>query len=162
MKTYRLYSLRILVGEEKGIVQKNIPIEDGLIINMEDDKKNWLIDAVIENSNKELFTNLFTNKETFIVEAVITSKNNYPATMSATVRKIIDLSGKIGVLLDGILVINKDDIVETILKAIVNEGLTGEDLLNEFKRRKDERDEAVPKVIEDLFNDIAKQEKAKE
>lgn len=99
MKTYRLYSLKIINENAPSTIEQNIAIEDGLIINMEDLDKKWLIDAIIEKSDKPLFEAF--NKDSFSVEVIITSKDNLPAKMQVSIRNITQLSNKVGILLEG-------------------------------------------------------------
>ncbi|WP_209123951.1 YwpF-like family protein [Alkalihalobacillus sp. BA299] len=158
MKTYRLFSLRVLQPHEKGVSQVDIPLEDGLIIDMEDSAKKWLIDAVIMPNHIEIFEQSQKENQKLIIEAVITSKNNYPATMVTKIRKITHLSDKVSILLDGLMVIRKDDIIDVILESIVDEGLTGEALLQEFKKRKASRGENVQKVVENIYKQVKSDE----
>ncbi|WP_179295614.1 YwpF family protein [Bacillus sp. FJAT-45350] len=133
MKTYRLYSLRLLIGKENGVLQRDIPLVDGLIINMEDNGKKWLLDAVISSDKKSVFEEIETS-EKFILEVVITSKNNHPATMVAKVRKLTELSVNVSVLIDGILVNRKDDIVDLVLQGMVDENVSGESIVPELEK----------------------------
>ncbi|MFV8827679.1 YwpF family protein [Alkalihalobacterium sp. APHAB7] len=152
MKTYRLFSLRVLQPHEKGVSQVEIPLQDGLIIDMEDSAKKWLIDAVINQDVIGIFEKCEKENGKLILEAVITSENNYPATMVTKVRKITHLSNKVSILLDGLMAVRKDDIIDVILESIVDEGLTGEALLEEFKRRKATR--GVEKIVENIYKQV--------
>ncbi|OLO27627.1 hypothetical protein BTR23_19585 [Alkalihalophilus pseudofirmus] len=154
VKTYRLFSLQVLQPHEKGVSQLEIPIQDGLIIDMEDHEKKWLIDAVINTDKVGIFEKCDKENGKLIIEAVITSENNYPATMVTKIRKITHLSDKVSILLDGLMVIRKDDIIDVILESIIDEGLTGKDLLQEFKVRKARRGENVQKVVENVYKQV--------
>ncbi|WP_216831566.1 YwpF-like family protein [Alkalihalobacterium elongatum] len=151
MKTYRLFSLRLLQPHEKGVTQVEVPLQDGLIIDMEDSAKKWLIDAVITPDLTAIFEKCQEENGKLIIEAVITSEKNYPATMVTKVRKITHLSDKVSILLDGLMVVRKDDIIDVILESIVEEGLTGEDLLEEFKNRKASRGD---NIVENIYKQI--------
>ncbi len=153
MKTYRLYSLRILTGHQNGFTQQDIPIEEGLIINMDDTGKKWLVDAVTEKDQKHFFEEITKENDTLLIEVVITRPNNNPATMVAKIRKITELSSKLSVLIDGLMVVQKEDIVELILQGIVREGISGEKLLHEYKKRKADRSESIQRIIKQVEND---------
>ncbi|MDE5415695.1 YwpF family protein [Alkalihalobacterium chitinilyticum] len=157
MKTYRLFSLRVLQPHEKGVSQVDIPLQDGLIIDMEDTAKKWLIDAVINQDGIGIFETCEKENGKLIIEAVITSENNYPATMVTKVRKITHLSNKVSILLDGLMAVRKDDIIDVILESIVDEGLTGDALLEEFKKRKATR--GVEKIVENIYKQVNADEK---
>jgi hypothetical protein len=158
MKTYRLYSLNILHGQDRGVLQKDIQIEDGLIIDMEQNGKKWLVDVKVDEKDQPLFEEYYRDKEKLLIEVVITSPSNYPATMVAKVRKITQLNKKVSILLDGLLIIRKDDILDVILQGIVEEGLTGEELIAEFKQRKIRNSEAMKTAVEGLYNQIMENE----
>ena len=153
MKTYRLYSLRILTGHQNGFTQQDIPIEEGLIINMDDTGKKWLVDAVTEKDQKHFFEEITKENDTLLIEVVITRPNNNPATMVAKIRKITELSSKLSVLIDGLMVVQKEDIVELILQGIVREGISGEKPLHEYKKRKADRSESIQRIIKQVEND---------
>ncbi|MBU8905296.1 YwpF-like family protein [Desertibacillus haloalkaliphilus] len=135
MKTFKLYSLQMLLDEGEGVYLKNIPLDDGLIVNKEVDGQSWLIDAVVSTKYKDLFERLSEKQEQILIEVVITNESNFPATMTATIRQMTTLSKQISVLFTGSLAVRKDQIVNTILKQIVREGYSGEELLTEFTKR---------------------------
>ncbi len=155
VKTYRLFSLRVFEGHENGVTQKNIPIENGLIIDVEDGDKKWLVDAIFEETDD--FSPV--EGQTLLIEVVITSKNNYPATMVVDVKKITTLSTKKSFLLEGHMAINRDEIIELILQGIVEEGISGTALLNEFKKRKGERGEAMQRIVDNIYKQVESQGK---
>ncbi|ERN52393.1 YwpF-like family protein [Alkalihalophilus marmarensis] len=137
MKTFKLYSLCILEGSEGSIKQRAVPLKDGLIINMENEEHTWHIDAVMEESFKGYFEEIKQESGHLLVDAIITSKNNHPATMVTNVVTITDLSGGISVLLEAKLVLQKDEVIEDVIEDLVEEGLSGEQLVQEFKSRKE-------------------------
>lgn len=106
MKTYRLYALTIITEEEAGKKDYELAIEDGLIINMEDQEKRWLIDAIITEQEKHLLEQIAENDQKLQARVLITSKNNRPAMMELSIRKITELTNKIGILLEGKMILN--------------------------------------------------------
>ncbi|WP_017726493.1 YwpF-like family protein [Halalkalibacterium ligniniphilum] len=151
MKTFKLYSLQIWKEQKGELEKKRIPTKDGLIINMENSKGTWLIDAVVAIEQLPLFQQVKKEDKDLLVEVVITSPNNYPATMIVHVRRVTELSDQISVLLEGSLLIQKEDIVEHMLKQLVEEGYTGERLLQEFKQRKDQQRTSIEVVANELY-----------
>ncbi len=147
----------MLEGHENGVSQENIPVEDGLIIDVDDNGKKWLIDAVVTNSGADKFTDVYEHDKNILIEVVITSEKNYPATMVAKVQKMTDLTEKTSVLLEGHIAINRDEIIDLILHGIVDEGISGKDLLHEFKKRKGERGVAMQRLIDDIYNQVKSQ-----
>ncbi|MGD6842219.1 YwpF-like family protein [Bacillus infantis] len=131
MKTFKLVSLQIV--EDDGL--KDIFLDDGLIINKEDDLSNWLIEAYTSKSFLEYFTAAKESKKVMTVQAVITKKENDPAPLVITVSSVKELENHISVLLEGSLMRTKSDYAERLLNSLMQEGYTGEDLLSEFKNR---------------------------
>ncbi|WP_227936515.1 YwpF-like family protein [Alkalihalobacillus deserti] len=134
MKTFKLYSLSLLEGKNGNVHQKMIPIDDGLIINMENDKKMWYIEAVISQDYLKYFEDVKNQKGHILVDVVITSKDNHPAAMISSVQNITELAEQnISVLLEAKLALKKDDIIEDVLKDLVSRGFSSEALIQEFK-----------------------------
>ncbi|GAE34232.1 YwpF-like family protein [Halalkalibacter akibai] len=136
MKTFKLYSISLLEGKDGNVHQKMVPIEDGLIINMENQKQMWYIEAVVSEDYAEFFQRVKEKEEHILVDVVITSKDNHPAAMITSVQSITSLSNsKISVLLEAKLAVKKDDVIEDVLKDLVSRGFSEEALLEEFKTR---------------------------
>lgn len=149
MKTFRLCSLVILLDNE--IETTEISIVEGLIINKEEVKKNWLIEAVVGPEMEEYFHNLYKTQEKFMVESTITKKTNDPATFVCTVKSVTKLNVNISVLLDGYLVVKEEDFSDMILKSIIKEGFEGDEILTEFKKRKRDRGRAIQGALNNAF-----------
>jgi YwpF-like protein len=131
MKTFKLVSLQIVEGD--GL--KDIFLDDGLIINKEDDLSNWLIEAYTSKSFLEYFTAAKESEKELTVQAVITKKENDPAPLMTTVSSVKELENHISVLLEGSLKRTKSDYAEQLLNVLIQEGYSGEDLLSEFKSK---------------------------
>ncbi|RYI28862.1 hypothetical protein EVU96_13120 [Bacillus infantis] len=131
MKTFKLVSLQIVEGD--GL--KDIFLDDGLIINKEDDLSNWLIEAYTSKSFLEYFTAAKESKKELTVQAVITKKENDPAPLIVTVSSVKELENHISVLLEGSLKRTKSDYAERLLDVLIQEGYADENLLSEFKSR---------------------------
>ncbi|MDV2686359.1 YwpF-like family protein [Alkalihalophilus lindianensis] len=151
MKTFKLYSLCVLEGKEGSIKQRAIPLKDGLIINMENEDRTWHIDAVTDSTHKPYFEKVKEEEGHLLVDAIITSKNNHPATMVTKVITITELSDGISVLLEAKLVLQKDEVIEDVIEDLVAEGLSGEELVSEFKERKNNLAAHSEKTLEEVY-----------
>jgi hypothetical protein len=129
MKTFKLISLQIV--EEDGL--KDIALDDGLIINKEDDLSNWLIEAYTNKTYLDYFTAVTEEQKELTVQAVITKKENDPAAFVTRVSSVKELENHISVLLEGSLRRTKSDYAELLLDNLLERGLAGENLLSEFK-----------------------------
>lgn len=149
MKTFKLCSLVVQLNSETEPTE--IPIIDGLIINKEETQRNWLIEAIVTDDLEEYFINLHKSQQQIMVEVTITKKTNDPATFVCTVKSIIKLNNKVSVFLDGLLVAKEDDFSDMILRCIIKEGFEGEDIINEFKKRKKDRGRTTQEVDHNAF-----------
>ncbi|MDW2876394.1 MULTISPECIES: YwpF-like family protein [Bacillaceae] len=131
MKTFKLISLQIV--EEEGL--KDIALDDGLIINKEDDLSNWLIEAYISKTYLDYFNAAEDANQELTVQAVITKKENDPAAFITTVSSVKELENHISILLQGSLRRTKSDYAELLLGDLVQQGLDGEALVTEFKNK---------------------------
>ncbi|MCP3026318.1 YwpF-like family protein [Halobacillus sp. A5] len=138
MKTFKLVSLDIVEEKNEDITQRRIKLNDGLIINREDDRGRWVVEAFVEKLYEGYFHEILTNSEELLIQVKITKKSNQPATFLA---KVIDMN-KIGedmnVIFMGTMVDRQRENIEKVLKTLLDEGYQGEDLLEEFKRRGEE------------------------
>ncbi|HHY74224.1 MAG TPA: hypothetical protein GX497_13575 [Bacillus bacterium] len=151
MKSFRLCKLMVFVEEHNQMTKHEIPLNDGLIINKENTDDHWLIEGLIQKDLFQFFNTLQANNELMIAEATITSIDNPPVSFVAKVSEIKFLKDQLQLLLDSKRLIRKDTISEIILKDLINKGLSGEQLLNEFKRIKKERGNEFQLIVE---NDI--------
>ncbi len=149
MKTFKLCSLIILLDNETE--PKEIPLVDGLIINKEEVQKNWLLEVVVSEEWEENFKQLHSSQQKFMLEATITKRTNDPATFVSTVKSINKLNKNISILLDGYLVVKEDDFSDMILRSILKEGYSGEEIITEFKKRKKDRGRAIQGALNNAF-----------
>ncbi len=151
MKSFRLCSLTVFTEANNQTTKHDIPLFDGLIINKENPNDYWLIEGLIDEDFSELFNTLKEKNETMLVEATITHKNNPPASFVAKVRVIRLIKDHLQLLLEAKRLTRKDTFSEMILKDLIDRGISGENLLKEFKRIKKERGVEFRKLVE---NDI--------
>lgn len=129
MKTFKLISLQVV--EEDELVE--IELEDGLIISQENDISTWLIEAYVKKSYDHYFQKLAKQDEV-IIQVVITKKENIPAAFQTNIMTIKQLDNHISILFQAKLKKSNNDYAEIVLKKLIDKGLAGEELLNEFKR----------------------------
>jgi len=130
MKTFKLISLQVV--EEGSLVDINLV--DGLIISQENAQSTWLIEAFIEKSYDAYFQQLAKKNGEIILQVVITKKENSPAAFETKIITIKELENHISILFEGKLKKTNNDYAEIVLKKLINQGLDGEKLFNEFKK----------------------------
>lgn len=131
MKTFKLITLQIFQNEQL----INIPLEDGLIINKEDEQNNWLIEGYMDKGLEQLFTPIFEKKDKLLVQVVITKKENDPAPFIVTPIVMNRFENHISVLFEGKLKKSRNDFAEQILEELIKEGYSGDELLTIFKEK---------------------------
>lgn len=129
MKTFKLISLQVV--EEDELME--IELEDGLIISQENDLSSWMIEAYVNKTYDNYFQKLAKQDEV-IVQVVITKKENIPAAFQTNITTIKQLENHISILFQGKLRKTNNDYAEIVLKKLIDQGLAGEELLNEFKK----------------------------
>jgi len=139
MKSFKIVSLQVI---KDGNI-KDIVLDDGLIINKEDGKKTWLIEAYISKEYHDFFRAAQQSSDDLDVQVVITHESNDPAPFSTHVRGMKEFENHISVLLEGFLRVKRSNYAELLLSDIVQEGFTGEELINEFRNRMKKRTKYV-------------------
>ncbi|RWZ60803.1 hypothetical protein EQV77_05775 [Halobacillus fulvus] len=137
MKTFKLISLDIVEEKDDDLTQRRIKLEDGLIINREDDHGRWVIEAYVDNDYKGFFQSMFNHEDEIIVQVKITKQSNRPATFLVKVIDINTIGTHINVIFMGTMIDRQLEQVERILKQLMDEGYQGDELLEEFKKRGD-------------------------
>ncbi|MDA6082790.1 YwpF family protein, partial [Escherichia coli] len=82
--------------EENGLI--DIQLDDGLIINKEDEKSTWLLEAFIDKSYLEYFKKRADDKDELTIQVVITKKENDPAAFQTKITSISELENHISIL----------------------------------------------------------------
>ncbi|MDL4842173.1 YwpF family protein [Aquibacillus rhizosphaerae] len=135
MKTFKLISLDVLEKENNKVVAHSVPLLDGLIIDREDEKNQWVIEFLLNYSELDYFLELKNKNESILLRVKITKESNSPATFLSTFIEINDMGKHINVLLLSELFNKNKGMVETALKDLIEEGYEGDELLNKFKKR---------------------------
>jgi hypothetical protein len=131
MKSFKLVSLEI-VDDGTSV---EVPLEDGLIINKEDDRSTWLLEAYTDLSLYDYLDEISKQNRDLIVEAVITKKDNDPAFFQTRIVTLNKFEHHTGVLLEGQLRRKRRDYSEILLENLLQKGLNGPTLLTEFKEK---------------------------
>jgi hypothetical protein len=131
MKTFKLISLDVV--ENGNSIE--VPLEDGLILNKEDEHSTWLIEAYTDLSKYEFFQKILEEDREIIVEAVISKKDNAPAYFQTKISSLQKFDRHISVLFQGQMRRNKSDYSELLLDNLLQKGFEGEALLTEFKEK---------------------------
>lgn len=132
MKTFYLKSLRILEDDADALMAKDIELFDGLIINREDGEHGWVVEAYVDKDYEAYFTELKQRSEVMI-QVKITSEENDPATLIASIIGMNQLGKEINVLFQGKIVDERKEQIEKKLKALIEKGYQGEELLEKLK-----------------------------
>lgn len=136
MKTFKLIDLAIEEQVDGIETHKEIPIEQGLVINQEDGENHWMLESVIPYEQRAAFKTYLDKNEEFNIWVTITKKSNHPAHLIVTVKNIISLKKGISILLHGRMVSNRfKQESEGILEELIEQGFTGEKLLENFRKR---------------------------
>ncbi|GGB53529.1 hypothetical protein F3157_20880 [Virgibacillus dakarensis] len=133
MKTFKLKKLEILESVEEDIIQHEIPLLDGLVINREDDLNRWVIEAYLDHTYQTFFEGLQENKDQIMIQVKITKESNAPATFITSIIGINLIGEHINVLFMGTIVDRQKGIIKDMLQELVEEGYQGESLINKFK-----------------------------
>lgn len=131
MKTFKLISLQVV--EENQLV--DIPLEDGLIINKEDDQNSWLLEAYTDSLHYDFFQKAFVSQQELIVQVVISKKENDPAAFQTKVCIVKKMDKHVSILFEGKLKRSKNNYAELLLDNLLHKGLGGDALMIEFKEK---------------------------
>lgn len=132
MKTFKIVALQVIDDHQKA---KNIPLTDGLIINKENDEGSWIIEAYVENRFLSYFESIHEKGDSFEIRVIITHAANDPAPFTVSIHSIKPVKDHISVLFTGRLSKRRNEYLELLLDDLIKEGLSGEELLTEFKAR---------------------------
>lgn len=130
MKTFKLISLQIIDDSEA----LDITLHDGLIINKEDERNRWLIEAYVGANYHDFFTKLLESEKETPAQVVISKKENEPASFTTRVLSVKKIDGRLSVLFEGFLKRSKN-YAELLLSDLIGKGLSGEELLSEFREK---------------------------
>ncbi|MCQ6274647.1 hypothetical protein JMM81_06620 [Bacillus sp. V3B] len=131
MKTFKLISLQVV--EKCGLI--DIKLEDGLVINKEDESQTWLLEASVSTTYESYFQSLLDAGNDVTLQVIISQKENDPAYFQATPLLIKKLSEDHMSLLFRGNINRSNNYPELLLINLINQGLSGPDLLAQFKEK---------------------------
>lgn len=133
MKTFKLKTLEIVEQEDDEIMQNKIRLEDGLIINQEDEQNHWVIEAYVARSYLSFFKALQADKHEVLLQVKITKESNDYATFITSLIGLNEIGENINVLFKGTIVDRQKHKIEEMLTNLIDAGYQGNDLLEKFK-----------------------------
>lgn len=133
MKTFKLKSLEIIEQKDEEIIQIEIPLKDGLIINQEDENNHWVIEAYVGRSFLDFFTELKEANNEVLLQAKITKESNDYATFITSFIELNEIGAQMNVLFRGTIVDRQKYKIEEMLTNLIDEGYQGKELLKKFK-----------------------------
>lgn len=131
MKTFKLISFYVV--EDHGL--KDIQLLEGLVINQENDERTWLLEAYVSTAYLDYFQDLLNKGGQTTLQIIISRRENDPAFFYSRSFKINKLNdGKMSLLFSG-NVKNSNTYAHLLLASLVEDGLSGETLLQVFKEK---------------------------
>lgn len=109
------------------------PLIDGIIINQENSHHTWILEMYADHKYAEDFLPLIDTDEVIEVRAVISYPDNEPAGFRVIVQGIKYFEHHVSILMKGTLKTHRRQYAELLLDKLVHEGLTGEELLAQFR-----------------------------
>lgn len=137
LKTFKMLSFELI--KENG--NEQFPIVDGIIINQENTEKTWILELFISKHYELTFQKLHSSQETINVQVIISFPENDPAPFEVVVNSIREIGNDhISVLLKGnVKMQQRSKYAEQLLKILLEENLSGEDLVKRFEQGMRER-----------------------
>ena len=136
MKTFKMLSFD-LINEDGGL---NIPIIDGIVINQENSRKSWILELFLSKDHQSTFEMLKDSNDVFEVHVIISFPDNEPAPFKVMVSDIREIGdGKITVLLKGTIKTRRSKYAEALLKSLLSENLSSDELMQRFTKGMRER-----------------------
>lgn len=133
MKTFKLKALKIIENKDQDIVEKVIPLHDGLIIDREDDENQWVIEAYFADTYWDYFNHLKEQNAEVMIQVKITKKSNEPASFITSIIGMNDIGSRMNILFKGVIMDHPKSEIEVRLKALIEAGHQGSQLLSELK-----------------------------
>lgn len=128
MKTFKLLSFSLVENEEV-----EYPLIDGIIINQENSHRSWVLEMLMDHQHKDVFNRLQEIGDVVDVNVVISYPGNEPAPFEVAVYGVKPIGDHISVLMKGTLKRARRKYAETLLSELLEDGLTGDELLEQFE-----------------------------
>ena len=132
MKTFKLVALEVKLSDAAHEVYQPVELIDGLIINKETEENCWIIEALLPNKFLAYFEEPLHRNESFKLQATISNPSNDPANFTVHIIGITKMEHQFSLLLEGMLTGKRMLSPEMILQNLIQKGLSGDILLQEF------------------------------
>lgn len=129
LKTFKMLSIERF--KEDTFI--SYPLIDGIIINQENSHHTWILEMYVDHKYAEAFLPLIDTDEVIEVRAVISYPDNEPAGFRVLVQGIKYFENEVSILMKGTLKTHRRQYAEQLLNKLVEEGLTGDELLARFR-----------------------------
>jgi hypothetical protein len=111
----------------------SIPLVDGIIINQENSHRSWILEMYVDKTDSTFFEQFKNSGELMEVKVVISYPENEPASFEVAVYDVKTIGDYVSVLFKGTLIRTRRKYAVQLLTELVQEGLTGEKLINRFE-----------------------------
>lgn len=129
MKTFKMISVSIISDHE----EVQIAIEDGIVINQENSSRSWILELFTDQNYEAFFNELKMSNKVYVVKVIISYPENEPAHFEVVTYSVKQIGDHLSVLLRGTLKRVRRKYAESLLAELIEDGLTGEDLLSKFE-----------------------------
>jgi hypothetical protein len=129
LKTFKMLSMTVVQGEQT----ISIPLVDGIIINQENSHRSWILEMYVDKTDSTFFEQFKNSGELMEVKVVISYPENEPASFEVAVYDVKTIGDYVSVLFKGTLIRTRRKYAVQLLTELVQEGLTGEKLINRFE-----------------------------
>lgn len=126
-----MLTLERYVSESEGFI--SYPLVDGIIINQENSHHTWVLEMYVDKKHADDFRPFLNTDELLEVKAIISYPDNEPAAFRVVVQTIEDLGDQVSILLMGTIKTHRRQYAELLLEKLVEEGLSGDALLDQFR-----------------------------
>ena len=129
VKTFKLMSFEVFQNDSF----KKYPLEDGIIINQESSHQSWVLEIFVDASYEDDFKAYIGTDTILEARAVISYPDNEPAGFRVVVNVIEDLGDQVSILMKGTLKTHRRQYAELLLEKLVEDGLSGDQLIEKFR-----------------------------
>ncbi|WP_301107073.1 YwpF family protein [Sporosarcina sp.] len=129
MKTFKMISVEVM--QDDGVLP--FPLYDGIIINQENSHRLWVLELFIDEKYKDIMEKWKTEKTILTVRVVISYPGNEPASFIVAVEDWSQIGERISVLMKGRLERARSKYAEHLLEQLLEDGLEGDALLEQFE-----------------------------
>lgn len=128
----------------------DFPLRDGIIINQENSHFMWILEMFIDKKYESFFNDRMAAGRLLQTKVVISYPENEPAAFQVEVHAVKRIGHSISVLMKGRLKRARSKYAEQLLEELIQEGLSGDELLQRFESDMRSRPRLKRDFIEDL------------